>query len=199
MKTILFIHGFRSHGNSFKARLLKESMPDYDVYSPTIDFLHLTPDAVMLELQKIIESMPSKPTVVVGSSLGGYYALCCCFYYGIPVFLINPCVEPVKFIEQLIQQARADGDKSAEQHATQQRDAYRDFNASFFMQHHADDSLLNFALSLDDEVLGEHDLLETMFPRYNMKIMMNRSGHHFTRFDEILDMFRSVVEFYEKK
>ena len=48
-----------------------------------------------------------------------------------------------------------------------------------------DDTPLHFALSTDDELLGDHSALLEMFPHHQKVIWKNHSGHRFFRFEEL--------------
>ena len=44
---------------------------------------------------------------------------------------------------------------------------------------------LNFALSTDDELLGDHKPLLELFPRHNHVVWKDNCGHRFYRFEEL--------------
>ena len=81
MKTMMYIHGYGSTGQATKAQLLQAMFPDARLVSPTFDYNTLRPQEVFHQLQEIVAN--EKPDLILGSSMGGYYALCTItFYHG---------------------------------------------------------------------------------------------------------------------
>lgn len=72
---LLYLHGFRSSPQSFKARQvgawIARHRPDVHWDCPQ---LPPAPSAAMRLVSKRIESWPHQTTALVGSSLGGFYA-----------------------------------------------------------------------------------------------------------------------------
>ena len=95
--TVLYIHGFASCGSSNKTRILREYYGDDRVISPD---LPVAPQQALQELQDIIESRSIG--LLVGSSLGGYYAEHLNRHYQIPAVLINPSTRPFDTLENYL-------------------------------------------------------------------------------------------------
>ncbi|MBQ4010734.1 MAG: hypothetical protein II604_08515, partial [Bacteroidales bacterium] len=55
MQSILYIHGFNSAGNAWKAMKLIEYFPDYQIVSPTLDYYTQSPDALIAQLKHEID------------------------------------------------------------------------------------------------------------------------------------------------
>ena len=96
MLKIIYLHGFSSAPNSFKAGKLKKAFCDYEFYiadypahQPVQAINYLT--SYMLDNYHCNESL-----IVIGSSLGGYYAQYLGSVIGIvkKVVLINPALQP---------------------------------------------------------------------------------------------------------
>ena len=68
MQSILYIHGFNSAGNAWKAMKLIEYFPDYQIVSPTLDYCTQSPDALIAQLKHEIDTHDIK--MIVGTSLG---------------------------------------------------------------------------------------------------------------------------------
>ena len=90
--SILYLHGFRSSPQSWKARLLAEAMAARGLadrfHCPALSH---DPDVAILQAEAILAAH-SGPFVLVGSSLGGYYATWLAEKHGLPAILINPAV-----------------------------------------------------------------------------------------------------------
>lgn len=94
---IIYLHGFNSAGSSSKAAWLKEHLAPITVLAPTypaqfaeeaVAFLH---DYIRHALR---EHVADCKLVLVGSSLGGFYAQYLAPHYGAGLVLINPTVQP---------------------------------------------------------------------------------------------------------
>lgn len=89
----IYLHGFKSSGSSDKVRLLRE-MTDWWLDAPDIPDRPV--DAVpWLEdyLGHICQTYPKDEFVLIGSSLGGYYANWLARKFFCPAALINPLVD----------------------------------------------------------------------------------------------------------
>lgn len=91
---ILFIHGFASCGLGQKSRLLIEHFGADQVLAPDLPF---SPAAAVALLERLLEDQPVD--LLVGSSLGGYYATWLQGRHDIPAVLINPAVHPWELLD----------------------------------------------------------------------------------------------------
>jgi len=87
---ILYIHGFASSSYSTKKLLLDQH---YDDTIITMD-LACEPLEAIRELKTLIEQYKDENLMLVGSSLGGFYALHLTQTFDLPVVLINPSMRP---------------------------------------------------------------------------------------------------------
>jgi len=94
---ILYLHGFGSCGDSTKTRLLKSYFGTKNVCSPD---LPIPPDEAVAFIDSVISEKGID--LLVGSSLGGFYASFFCERYGIKTVLINPSTEPFVTLEPYI-------------------------------------------------------------------------------------------------
>ena len=85
---LLYIHGFASSANSNKAKILKKEFDDF----VSID-LDSRPQKAIKQLRDVIENS-NEEVSILGSSLGGYYALYLNSIYNIKTILINPSIKP---------------------------------------------------------------------------------------------------------
>ena len=91
---LIYIHGFNSSPQSFKARLLRERMAalgrDAEFACPALD---PRPRQAIAQLEALVAGANGKPALI-GSSLGGYYATYLAEQHGMRAVLINPAVRP---------------------------------------------------------------------------------------------------------
>lgn len=93
--TLLYLHGFLSSPQSHKAQLTS----DYCQRTQCVDqivvpTLNWGPRAAITQLHSIMQAASDKEVVLIGSSLGGYYATHLAEHYQVPAALVNPAVGP---------------------------------------------------------------------------------------------------------
>jgi predicted esterase YcpF (UPF0227 family) len=98
---ILYLHGFRSSPNSFKARLVAQKMAELgrldELACPQ---LPASPQEAMALAVALVGDTPAGQLAIVGSSLGGFYATWLAERFGCRAVLLNPAVKPLKDLDQ---------------------------------------------------------------------------------------------------
>lgn len=92
---IIFIHGFGSDGFGSKATLLRQYCAQHNIafIAPSLSTI---PDLAISTLEELIQQWQRVDDVkLIGSSLGGFYAMYLADKYNLPVVLINPSIAPV--------------------------------------------------------------------------------------------------------
>ncbi|MDH5425465.1 MAG: esterase [Gammaproteobacteria bacterium] len=96
---IIYIHGFNSSPASHKAQLLlnhfKERGREDEILIPTLSAI---PADAIAKLKSLVEQNLSKNIALVGSSLGGYYAIWLAEHYDLSAVLVNPAVKPYELL-----------------------------------------------------------------------------------------------------
>jgi len=92
---IIYIHGFNSSGQSGKAHELSEIFVDEQVLAPDLPW---QPKLAIEMLEALIQSYDDESLLLVGSSLGGYYAQYLGYRFSLPVVLINPALHPIPLL-----------------------------------------------------------------------------------------------------
>ncbi len=89
---ILYLHGFASSGLGAKARSVREYFGER-VLAPSLPYI---PELALDTLEQILAQARRlhEPVGLMGSSLGGFYALRLAERHGLPAVLINPSVRP---------------------------------------------------------------------------------------------------------
>ncbi len=94
---LLYLHGFRSSPQSFKARRLAtwlaERRPAVHFWCPQ---LPPSPKEAMALIRQGIAGWPAAGSAVLGSSLGGFYATAVAEATGWPAVVMNPAVDPAR-------------------------------------------------------------------------------------------------------
>ena len=117
---VIYIHGLDSDANSIKGRLLEDYCRQYhsDINILRPD-LNKTPDQVFRQILLLIENLnsngnhaedekfKSSNTVLVGSSLGGYFSTLISNHTGYPALLLNPSTQPHVTLQRFAEDSAA--------------------------------------------------------------------------------------------
>ena len=98
---MIYLHGFRSSPQSFKARLLASHLAKLERSDewccPALD---VSPSRAIVQLTSILEGADPTRVCLVGSSLGGYYATWLAEKTGCKAVLLNPAITPQKDLQK---------------------------------------------------------------------------------------------------
>ena len=100
---IVYLHGFNSSSQSFKARALrayleKEGRED-ELLCPD---LPPSPREAMDGITRLLDGLDGAPVALVGSSLGGYYATWLAERRGLRAALLNPAMRPYELLKDYV-------------------------------------------------------------------------------------------------
>ena len=176
---ILYLHGFASCGNSSKTKLLKKRFNN--VLSPDIP---VDPDEAISLLQKII--VDKNVTLLIGSSLGAYYATYLAKKFQIKTVLLNPSTEPFKTLVPYIGINRffCSGEKFK---------WTKEHISKLFTYCTSKDSIkapMLVLLQEGDEVL-DYTKAELFYENY--QLLVQKEGNH--RFENLDEYLAKIVEF----
>jgi predicted esterase YcpF (UPF0227 family) len=103
MAALLYIHGFLSSPQSFKAQQtqawLAANHPEIDYHCPQ---LSPYPAETQQLLEQLVESILPQSVYLMGSSLGGFWATWLAEKYNLRALLINPAVSPQSFMPKYV-------------------------------------------------------------------------------------------------
>lgn len=180
---ILYIHGFGSSGQGGKASLFREYFED-EVIVPSLSYV---PSLAIDTLEQIIEMLQAKDEEIglVGSSLGGYYAIYLANKYKLKAVLINPAIYPYKTLEK-IGKAMNYYDGSSFEVTKEHMQSLKSFEVNNIKNE--DDFLV--LLQTDDEVLDYNEAVEKL---PNSDLVIEDGGNH--SFENIESYFRKIGSF----
>ncbi|MCR4828470.1 MAG: hypothetical protein K5864_03305 [Bacteroidales bacterium] len=191
---VMYVHGYGSNGAAQKGQLLRQMLPQCEVFSPTLDYDHLQPHEVQNILRQEIEQ--HHISMLVGSSFGGYHSLCATRFFDGIVWAINPVHDVEATIRRIIScKQGSEGERFLQ--------LYARFNEECFLPQSGQNKAgtlrarLNFALSSDDELLGDHRPLLELFPNHQQVVWRGDGppcGHHFLLFEELKDDICQSIE-----
>lgn len=178
----LYIHGFRSSSLSGKAqeskRWLAAQGREHEWICP--DLSH-EPLLALQQLEQIIQQAP-EPPLLIGSSLGGFYATVLVARFGLKAVVINPAVHPALILRPALgwqTNWKGDGQFEFTQAHLDQLQAM-DLSAP---QHPEQILLLQ---ERGDEVLDWRDAVN--FYRDCHQLVFLGGDHGFTRFRDVLPL-----------
>jgi predicted esterase YcpF (UPF0227 family) len=100
---LLYLHGFRSSPQSFKARRMhawvQAHRPEATWWCPQ---LPPSPQVAMQQVAQGIADWPRNSMAVIGSSLGGFYATVVAERTGCRAVVLNPAVDPARDLARYI-------------------------------------------------------------------------------------------------
>ncbi|RZJ23157.1 YqiA/YcfP family alpha/beta fold hydrolase [Acinetobacter sp.] len=96
---IIYLHGFQSSSLSIKGQQIKDYCQQLNNVQVHLPDLNLPPEQTLAHVADMIESLDR--VVLVGSSLGGFYATQLVAKYGVPAVLINPAMRPWQLFRDL--------------------------------------------------------------------------------------------------
>ena len=105
---IIYIHGFGSSGEGFKAKQFREHFKGDGFIAPSLSYI---PELAIKTLEELIESYKEE-VYLVGSSLGGFYAIYLSNKYNLKAVLINPSIHPYATLEKVLGDAPSFHDES---------------------------------------------------------------------------------------
>ncbi|QCT94564.1 hypothetical protein FE773_05050 [Caminibacter mediatlanticus TB-2] len=176
---ILYLHGFGSCANSNKTKILKSHFLDF--YAPGL------PENPKETISKI-ESLINPKTMLIGSSLGGYYAIYFAVKYNLKAVLINPSLKPYKTLKHYIGiQYRYCDNKPFKWKKKYLKELKKlktkPIRGKYLV-----------LLQSKDEILDYKKTLKKFKNRPNAKVIVEYGGNH--RFENIDDYLSMIEKFY---
>jgi len=180
---ILYIHGFASCGRGNKSQALARHFGSGRVVAPD---LPPRPRDAVAALEAIKAQEP--PELVVGSSLGAFYALWLNRAQPVPGVLINPALEPWKALASCVGTNRRWCDGSAFRFEAGYLDELRDLRREAFLP----DERYLVLLQTGDDVL-DWRLAADRLGRF--EVLVEQGGNH--RFENLADYLPRITSFRE--
>ena len=179
MKKILYIHGFQSCGEGQKSSALKAYFGADYILAPNLPY-------APLEAIEFLKDLIKKEgiTLLIGSSLGGFYATYLAESLKMSAILINPATIPFITLERHLgwKERFCDGNKF---------EVTLDYlNQLKDLKVKPKEGKYLVSLQSDDEVLNYKDAQELYV---NQRIILEYGGNH--RFENIEDYFSMIERF----
>jgi predicted esterase YcpF (UPF0227 family) len=185
---ILNIHGFRSCGDNAKAAFLRDLFPEVQIVSPT---LPLAPHKALEVLEREIERCGKPLEMIVGSSLGGFYAYVLCCRYRVPAVLLNPAVVPFVHLAEAV--GPVENACTGEPGTWTAEDCLALKDLFCETAYRAEGTLVHVFLTADDEVL-EPRLTRAFFRFHGRLVELPWGTHRFEGLDRLSAEIRSIYD-----
>ena len=202
---IIYIHGLDSDANSTKGILLERFCQQHDadisVYRPD---LNSAPEQVFEQLVKLVNKLNREDkTVLVGSSLGGYFSTLVSNHTGCPALLLNPSTQPHVTLQRFANELLLESveDKILDNHILHTTAGGWNITPAD-LQWFANHQLLSIdyphkiavVLKKGDELLNA-ELSKDFYQSHGATVTVQTGGdHRFTDFSEQLPMVISTLQ-----
>jgi predicted esterase YcpF (UPF0227 family) len=186
----IVIHGFGSAGKGGKAMLFREYFKGLGkpCIAPSLSYV---PELAMDTLEQLVESYDD--VTLVGSSLGGYYAIYLAEKYGLKALLINPAVDSAQTLKKRLVEVNG--------MATNYHDGSQytwNTNHVEMLKKYRVDEVKNgeymLLLQTGDDVLDYRDAVAKL---PNAQTVIEEGGTH--PFEGIERHFERILAFFEEK
>jgi len=185
---ILYIHGFGSTGQSFKTDLLKAYFPLEEIISPTLKH---NPKEDFLTLMDIVKQHKNEKVLIVGTSLGAYYAYLLSRKFKVHCALINPSMEPGETLTKHLGTCKNYNTGESFEWTKTHLSQLKEMREIFEGKYNFNCKFYNVFLGEKDESLN-HSLTKEIFKGSVIKIYPEEN-HRFSSFGILLEEFFQIL------
>lgn len=179
MTNIIYLHGLDADPNASKAIITETHAKVLGIQTVRPD-LNCPPDEVVAKISTLIQQTPN--CVLVGSSLGGYFATLLSDMTGTPAVLLNPSIRPDLSFRRFLQ------DRFGEQCLSDETVIYRTTGGwqikfadlAWFEAHRLtikNPSKINVLLKIGDELLDAH-ATKAFYESHGVSVVAQEGGDH---------------------
>ena len=196
---LIYLHGLDSDANATKGQILdtycQQHRPDIQVIRPD---LNMSPTKVVEKISALIADT-SQDTLLVGSSLGGYFATYLSNQLDVPALLINPSIQPHISLQRFSSQAeRSDASNDDIIYTTSGGWQMTAADLDWFANHQL--SALNYPhkvaaiIKRGDELL-DAEQSQAFYHSHNASVTIQDGGdHRFSDFEAQLPVVMPLIE-----
>lgn len=181
MTTFVYLHGFNSvyDPENEKVTTLSKLGKVIGITYNTLDTYANINKFLEDELQKL--KINSEEFVLVGTSLGGFWAAEMAAHFGVPSVIINPCYDPTNMLAKYIGPQK--------NHKTGVESTFEEISVSSYQNMKTADRHFDFIplvlLDLGDEVIDSHKSLEH-FASFGNAVVFADGNHRFAHMEQSL-------------
>lgn len=173
---VIYLHGFASAGKGPKIDALREEFGAKNVIAPDLpmDPLAVIADVSDLIVDAIYESNGDYP-ILVGTSLGGFYARYFSQSFGAKCVLINPSYEPAESLRKKLgvnkNYSTGEEFEVLPEHLSTLADM------ELFLERHCKGSFVTLLQAADDDVVDADAASKVI--KYHKRSLIAKGGHRF--------------------
>jgi len=185
---IIYLHGFASIGSGEKSAAMIAEFGVDNVIAPDLPF---DADEVEHTLTAIIGGLKSYPIILVGTSLGGFWANYMAQRWDIPCILINPSMSPSVSMKHRIgtQCNYYTGDEIVVTEENVQKFIKREQ----YLAKNTNGALIHLFVAKDDAVLNPADMIAAV-PYFASRTIKETGGHRFEgNWPEVIQKIKEIV------
>ncbi len=177
----LYIHGFNSAGYGEKVNHLRDAFGAENIITINLPY---DPKKAMDLLQYLVRNLKEEPLILVGTSLGGYYASYLTYKYGNISVLINPSTHPIESLKNEV--GKYKNYKTDEEYifTREHLESLKDYFIPIEKLNNYNDKILVY-LDEDDELLDSKKTAE-YFKNFYVK-MYPGGNHRFQHMKELIE------------
>ena len=186
---ILYIHGFNSSPISAKVKMLNLQFTDAEIIAPS----HSSRAKDVYELiDPIVKKLYPSEAIIVGTSLGGFWANYFACKYRIPSVIINPAITPATTLQKYIgDYVNSDSHKKYK---------WSDSNCQEYKQYQEETTALNdvqriVLLAKDDDVISIGPAIDKYSNVAEVKIFES-GGHIFSDVSSLNEIQKAIKKLY---
>jgi predicted esterase YcpF (UPF0227 family) len=188
MTALVYLHGFASSGNSTKVTRIREAFPDHTVIAPNLSHLAMRNKLVLDILMDELIKEHSGDILVIGTSLGGFWADYMALKYNLKGLIINPSTTPHLTLRKYIGQT-IEGFRWSEPDCDEYFDIWYEHLLRFRQKSNSPRTVL---LAKDDDVL-DYDIAANKYRNVANVVIYDDGGHRFERYDDICKHIRELL------
>ena len=192
MATIVYFHGFASAPGGEKLDALRAAFPEHHVVSPALD---ADPEQALQKIMRTLYDF-NGDKLVVGTSLGGFWAYFVSRVFDVPAVLVNPSLEPSRALRKYLNRTVYNyitgepvtvHDANLEQYAR-----YEDLiKSQLCFDYSSDLPPVDVCAALDDDVVNTRVLPELLDPGCTL-YYTETGGHRYTsQWSRVIDRVRA--------
>lgn len=190
---ILYLHGFLSSEFSTKGQWVKQAFAKQSIEVITPTYPIGSPKQTVEKIEQVIlEHQVQNKTfkMVMGSSMGGFYALYFAQKYQWPCIMINPAIDP----KALLTAHLGDYEHPTTRERIHLNTDYIEALTPYYAQiNQVPETLL--LLDQEDEVIP-YEIAKTAFSEKGITQIYEKGSHAFEHLEQA---WPSILDFYEKK
>jgi len=181
---IIFIHGFSSHGYGGKAKMLRAYFKEKEeaFIAPSLSYVPALAIQTLEELISVCDEVK-----LIGSSLGGYYAMYLAEKHHLKTVLINPAMHSDKTLNRMLGQAPNFYDGSLFEWNASHLEMLKQYETEM-----RDQSKVMLMVQKGDEVLDYREAVKNL-PEAR-QIIEEGGDHSFTGVEKYFDEMRLFLK-----